>query len=218
MKINCNVIADLLELYSDGIVSADTRELVDSHLAECKDCSAKLKQIKGVLKLPAKVDSKPLRSIKIGIQKRFVVLASVSVLVIAALFIGFRFFPGDGSRAVDFDEFEILDVQISEDKLLVTVDRYWGGWGAYYVLDHDNQTYETHFRLLDWKDVDLVKIEPTELGIALAFSYGYDEYGIYDEENAIEYEIVKVYYCKGYYCDPHKGCLRPDDRHLVWER
>lgn len=46
MKINCNIIRDLLPLYADQICSNESRELVDEHLTECKDCSALLQQIR----------------------------------------------------------------------------------------------------------------------------------------------------------------------------
>lgn len=46
MKINCNIIRDLLPLYADQICSNESRELVDEHLTECSDCSALLQQIR----------------------------------------------------------------------------------------------------------------------------------------------------------------------------
>ena len=45
MKINCTVIRDLLPLYADQICSNESKELVDEHLAQCRDCSALLRQI-----------------------------------------------------------------------------------------------------------------------------------------------------------------------------
>ena len=45
MKTNCNVIRDLLPLYVDKICSKESRELVDGHLIDCKDCSALLQQM-----------------------------------------------------------------------------------------------------------------------------------------------------------------------------
>ena len=45
MKMNCNVIHDLLPLYADKICSDESRKLVDGHLADCKDCSALLQQM-----------------------------------------------------------------------------------------------------------------------------------------------------------------------------
>ena len=46
MKINCNVIRDLLPLYADQICSNESKELVDEHLAECGNCSALLRQMR----------------------------------------------------------------------------------------------------------------------------------------------------------------------------
>ncbi|MDE6675063.1 MAG: zf-HC2 domain-containing protein, partial [Acetatifactor sp.] len=45
MKLNCNVIHDLLPLYADQICSEESRELVEEHLAECGACSALLRQM-----------------------------------------------------------------------------------------------------------------------------------------------------------------------------
>ena len=45
MKNSCDVIRDLLPLYADDACSADSRRLVDEHLAECTDCSGMLKRL-----------------------------------------------------------------------------------------------------------------------------------------------------------------------------
>lgn len=46
MKLNCNVIRDLLPLYLDQICSDESKELVDEHLASCRDCSVLLQQMR----------------------------------------------------------------------------------------------------------------------------------------------------------------------------
>lgn len=46
MELNCNVIRDLLPLYADQICSDESRELVDRHLEQCRDCSALLGQLR----------------------------------------------------------------------------------------------------------------------------------------------------------------------------
>lgn len=46
MKMNCNVIRDLLPLYADQICSDESRELVDEHLAECRDCDMLLQHMR----------------------------------------------------------------------------------------------------------------------------------------------------------------------------
>ncbi len=46
MKLNCNVIRDLLPLYADQICSDESRELVNEHLMECGDCAMLLQQMR----------------------------------------------------------------------------------------------------------------------------------------------------------------------------
>ena len=46
MKNSCDVVRDLLPLYADDACSADSRQLVDEHLAECPACSDVLKRLK----------------------------------------------------------------------------------------------------------------------------------------------------------------------------
>lgn len=38
-KISCKVIQDLLPSYIDGIVSEDSKKLIEDHLTECKECA-----------------------------------------------------------------------------------------------------------------------------------------------------------------------------------
>ena len=46
MKIDCNVIRDLLPLYADDVCSPESRRIVEGHLAECGDCAATLRQLR----------------------------------------------------------------------------------------------------------------------------------------------------------------------------
>lgn len=45
MKLDCNVICDLLPLYVDQICSNESRKLVDEHLTGCRNCTALLQQM-----------------------------------------------------------------------------------------------------------------------------------------------------------------------------
>jgi hypothetical protein len=85
--MNCNVIKDLLELYADGVVSEDTRELVDEHLQECEACAVKLQKIKGSMTIPARVDVKPLKKIKKKIARRFLVYGAIILPMFAAIMV-----------------------------------------------------------------------------------------------------------------------------------
>ena len=45
MKMECDVIRDLLPLYAEKIASPATNALVEQHLTECPDCRAQLEQM-----------------------------------------------------------------------------------------------------------------------------------------------------------------------------
>ena len=51
-KINCNIIRDILPLYVDGVVSADTSALVEEHMTECEDCRQEAERMKAHMNLP----------------------------------------------------------------------------------------------------------------------------------------------------------------------
>ena len=46
MKMECDVIRDLLPLYTDGACSGKSCELVEEHLRECPDCSELLRKLR----------------------------------------------------------------------------------------------------------------------------------------------------------------------------
>ena len=46
MKYECDMIKDLLPLYSDGICSEATKHVVEEHLTDCPDCSGLLDKLK----------------------------------------------------------------------------------------------------------------------------------------------------------------------------
>lgn len=45
VKISCEIIKDLLPLYSDGVCSPESRQAVDEHLSGCPECRAIYKQL-----------------------------------------------------------------------------------------------------------------------------------------------------------------------------
>ena len=100
-RIECSVVRDILPLYLDDVVSAETREIVKEHLAECSDCRAKAWALKEELRLPIlaeqqKQEARALRkrrwkSIPWKRVAPILVLAVLTVLCLVAL-------PGKGER------------------------------------------------------------------------------------------------------------------------
>lgn len=56
-KLNCNVVRDILPLYADEVVCADTRELVEEHLTECENCRGELEAMRKPVALPVQPDA-----------------------------------------------------------------------------------------------------------------------------------------------------------------
>ena len=46
MRNECNIIRDILPLYADKMVSADTESFVEEHLIGCAECRAELEKLK----------------------------------------------------------------------------------------------------------------------------------------------------------------------------
>lgn len=93
MKITCPVIKDILPLYAENMVSADTRSLVEEHIASCRECKQELDEMGLSAELPLDVDTAPFKKIKTTLRhnKLHMVIAAVmftlAAVVVAAVFL-----------------------------------------------------------------------------------------------------------------------------------
>ena len=84
MKVSCDVIRDLLPLYTDQAASADTVALVEEHLASCPACREELGRLGTAL--PAEPEGvEPLRRFKRRWRRRQVLIAVTAAVVAAAV-------------------------------------------------------------------------------------------------------------------------------------
>ncbi len=71
MKLECDVIRDLLPLYAEKLASPASSALVEQHLAACPACRAELEQMeKPVPVQPEPQPDAPLQSIRKTLQKK----------------------------------------------------------------------------------------------------------------------------------------------------
>lgn len=91
-KADCSVIKDLLPLYIDDVCGAESKELVEEHVKQCKECTAEKAKMKGEIELPKDTGIKALMNIQITISKRvkrvFVLLGSLLLGVIITVAVG----------------------------------------------------------------------------------------------------------------------------------
>lgn len=98
MKINCDVINDLLPLYAESMISESSKELVEEHISTCPSCQLKLRQIQEPdLKIIHNLDE--VRNFKKSFRKHTASIAATAAFVTITLIIwlwGIFFLqPGD---------------------------------------------------------------------------------------------------------------------------
>lgn len=89
MTNQCKIVEDLLPLYHDGVCSAESRILVEEHLAQCEHCRNLLHQMNGELAPPAATEAEiaPLKNITKTVSKgkRKALFAGISIALSVVL-------------------------------------------------------------------------------------------------------------------------------------
>ncbi|HEY5583986.1 MAG TPA: zf-HC2 domain-containing protein [Ruminiclostridium sp.] len=87
MNVKCNVIRDLLPLYTDELLSDDSKELIEKHIKDCDECSNTLKLMKEEIEIidKAKLEKniksqKPFRKLK-----KNIIILSVFLIILSLL-------------------------------------------------------------------------------------------------------------------------------------
>lgn len=88
MKNKCNIIRDILPLYVEDMVSADTSAFVEEHLEKCAECRAELEDMKksnGLEKSNVSVEDEvmPLKAFKKKWYRQLNLIMTVCVLATA---------------------------------------------------------------------------------------------------------------------------------------
>ena len=115
MKLDCDVIRDLLPLYAEKLASPASSALVEQHLAECPACRAELEQMeKPVPVQPEPQPDAPLRSIRKTLQKKSIRIAAAAVLAVLCA-LGLVFWMGGAKTPVTAEQAKIWTYNKKED-------------------------------------------------------------------------------------------------------
>ena len=115
MKLECDVIRDLLPLYAEKLASPASSALVEQHLAECPACRAELEQMeKPVPVQPEPQPDAPLRSIRKTMQKKSIHIAAAAVLAVLCA-LGLVFWMGGAKTPVTAEQAQIWTYNKKED-------------------------------------------------------------------------------------------------------
>ncbi len=87
MNISCDIIRDLLPLYTEDMVSLDSRELVDEHLCGCDGCTKELAQL--LKRPPVAVDAEPasLKRVSNTIRRQKVLTVLAVMMTVVSILI-----------------------------------------------------------------------------------------------------------------------------------
>ena len=116
MKLECDVIRDLLPLYAEKLASPASSALVEQHLAECEACRAQLEQMeKPVPVQPEPQPDAPLRSIRKTLQKKSIRIAAAAVLAVLCAF-GLVFWMSGAKTPVTAEQAKIWTYNKKENE------------------------------------------------------------------------------------------------------
>ncbi len=104
-NINCEIIKDLLPLYSDSVCSIETSKVVEEHLENCTSCSEELRKVKEEFKISTSCENEIERAVqkagkKIKNGKKRAVIKTLAVVLIIGIFLStyFVFFFRNSNR------------------------------------------------------------------------------------------------------------------------
>jgi hypothetical protein len=232
-KITCSVIADLLELYADSMVSDDTKALLREHFDTCPACAEKLELIKQNISIPAETKASPaknaLKRIKKKIKLKYVIIFASTAALIIALVTTFDIIKQIRVQ-LSYEEAGIYKVEEGiytrfgterEDEAIIMYHTgvCFGSYGQY-IINEEEKTAEFHvyfFTNIDTKhfrDNSSLSDYPENF---IKMTSKYQE--LYCEDGSVEiYDVVKVYYCTFDGRIPPYTEHKCGDKHLIWER
>lgn len=107
-KISCNIIKDMLPLYLDGVVSDDTKKMVEEHLKECDQCRNEAVKLKQDVVLPASksvrlAETEVVKGLKRKLFRKKFLVSAVSVILTTAVLSGIYSYMALTKTSVPYD-------------------------------------------------------------------------------------------------------------------
>lgn len=91
MKYNCNIVKDLMPLYSDKVLSEESKTMIREHISECADCKNIFDSMeKETAEKEEEAEQKAVK--KYAKQIKRIRIAMVCLFIVLAFFVGVRAF------------------------------------------------------------------------------------------------------------------------------
>ena len=222
MKCKCGIIKDLLPLYVDHVCSDESKELINEHLPECKECKSYMDSLREsqAVEAVAYDEETERRKVKMMLEmKKKLLFRNILVAVFTVLILG-----AAGTSVIHYlkrttvpiPETKPMEVVYENDDLVLNItDAIWSdASGVRFTLTEDGKSYEcvaVAMNTSKWNE--LISSDKTCSKYTIA----------YREKGANE--IDRVYYSgEGKNLEyPHNGELNENDIQmldytLVWSR
>lgn len=87
MKNECSIVKDLLPLYAEGMLSAETAAFVEEHLKNCEACKREFEQTRDPEPVKIPEDAAPLRTLSRKLKAMRVQTAALTAVFVTALIV-----------------------------------------------------------------------------------------------------------------------------------
>jgi hypothetical protein len=132
-KINCNIIKDILPLYVDGVVSDDTKEMVEEHLEHCEECKKEIDLMKQELYIPVEKEASFIKNFKKKWRNKKIIISGLSIILTGLILLGTFSFIFHYDRVVPYAE-SLIKIETQDNDMLVS--HYYGV--SYYSIAATN--------------------------------------------------------------------------------
>lgn len=142
MKKECNIIRDILPLYTENMTSPDTAEFVEGHLKTCDECQKEYERMKEPEVIQPQTDVVPLVNLKRKIKmKRIQTAVFTALLVMALLVSAFAFVSAPEYFAYSDDLLSLTEH--TDESITITFDEKVTGYSCNYYPDPDAEIDST---------------------------------------------------------------------------
>lgn len=143
MSNKCNLIKDILPLYVENMVSADTREFVSKHLEHCEECYAEFEHMRKPADFIPDVDIVPLKRIKKDLfMKRLQTIFFTAILACAIAAVAFGILTSPKFFSYSDNLLNVIDG--SNGSIIITFDNKVTGYSCMEEFDNETETVVYH--------------------------------------------------------------------------
>ena len=189
MKFSCNTISDILPLYVENMVSQDTRDIVEEHIASCENCKKRLEEMRTVEEPPVDTNIAPLRNIQNTLRRKklqTIIFSVMVTLVFAVVTIAYLTTPA----YISYNENPVSIIEQDDGTVLLNFSEEVSGFNInkYPAANNSGYVYEiTTWETIWHKKISKNNLENTVLnpnGEKVASIYYYNTDG---SENSLIY-------------------------------